>query len=478
MLTGTEALDTAALEAMLGPALTAEQARQIYEQGPEAVVFALLALATRLARPTVGQADPSTPSGQRPIFTKPSGKGRRRRRGAQSGHPGHRREPPAHIDERQEHTLSSCPQCQGPVSPCRSSRQRITEDIPDNIQPVVTEHTIHRYWCPQCHKHVEPVVADALPGSTIGLRVLVLSAWLHYMLGNTLSQILEVFNFHLHFQLSAGGLVQMWHRLQEILFAWYLDIQSQALDSAVLHADETGWRVNGQTHWLWCFTTPDLTYYLIDRCRGSPVLKKFFKKEFAGVLVSDFWGAYNAVVCAHKQKCLPHLLRELKRTMHYHHPGEDWPVFAKKLKRLIRDAMRLSKQRRKCSKKRFAARRQRLQARLSELLAQPWRNKHVRRLLKRLRRHESELLTFLDHPEVPFDNNHAERMVRPAVILRKNSNANGSEAGAETQAVLMSVFRTLKQRGHNPIPTIIAALRLYLQTGNLPPLPEKTSAGG
>ncbi len=57
----------------------------------------------------------------------------------------------------------------------------------------------------------------------------------------------------------------MWYRLQEVLYPWYEQIQRDALDSAVLHADETGWRVNGKTHWLWCFTTPRLTYYMIHR---------------------------------------------------------------------------------------------------------------------------------------------------------------------------------------------------------------------
>ena len=47
------------------------------------------------------------------------------------------------------------------------------------------------------------------------------------------------------------------------MLAWYVEIQSQALGSAVLHADETGWRVDGRAHWLWCFTTSDLTYYMI-----------------------------------------------------------------------------------------------------------------------------------------------------------------------------------------------------------------------
>ncbi len=98
--------------------------------------------------------------------------------------------------------------------------------------------------------------------------------------------------------------------------------------------------------------------------------------------------------------------------------------------------------------------------------------------MKRLRRHASELFTFLDHADVPFDNDHAERGIRPAVIARKNSYANGSEEGAETQAVLMSVFRTLKQRGRNPASAVVEAIRTYLQTGQLPPLPEKVTELG
>jgi len=67
--------------------------------------------------------------------------------------------------------------------------------------------------------------------------------------------------------------------------------QEEALTSAVLHADETGWCVNGKGHWLWCFTTTRLTYYLIDQGRGRPVLARFFRKAFAGILVTDFLAA-------------------------------------------------------------------------------------------------------------------------------------------------------------------------------------------
>jgi transposase len=463
----------------LGPALSEEQAREIFRQGEEAVVFALLSLAQQLAQPSTSPppvVTPTTPSAMIPPYLKPKADGRRKRPGRKAGHPGSRR-PTPEPNRRLDHRLESCPDCHGPLTRTNQTRTRITEDIPEQITPVVTEHTIHRDWCPHCQKAVEPVVTDALPGATLGNRTLVLSAWLHYGLGNTLSQIVAVFNHHLTLKVTPGGLIQMWYRLQAILFAWYLEIQAQALSSAVLHADETGWRVNGKTHWLWCFTTTDLTYFMIDRSRGSPALRQFFKNEFAGTLVTDFWGAYNAVVCVKKQKCLVHLLRELKTVDKYGRPGPNWPGFAKKLRRLLGDAIRLKK-REEVPAEEYASRRARLTARLDELIATEWEDKDAKRLIKRLKRHRDELLTFLDEPEVPFDNNHGERGIRPAVMIRKNSFGNRSDRGADTQAVLMSVYRTLQQRGHAPLKTVVEALTTYLETGNLPSLPAKVTADG
>lgn len=466
----------ATLDIPLDAGLTEEDARAIFAQGEEAVVFTILELSKRLAEQKATEAagshqTPSTPSGMKPPYSKPSTSGRGKKRpGRKAGHPGVRRKAPEHIDWESEHRADCCPDCGGPLNRCEETRTRYTEDIPD-IKPEVTEHTIHRDWCPNCRKKVEPPVPDALAGATLGNRVLVLSAWLHYALGNTLSQIVEVFNFHLQMPLSEGGLIQMWYRLQAIVFAWYEEIQQQALKAAVLHADETGWRVNGKTLWLWCFTTRDLTYYMINRSRGSPALMTFFIQEFAGVLVTDFWGAYNAVVCACRQTCLAHLLRELEHTEKYKSPGKNWPAFAKKLRRLLGDAIRLWRQREELSPETYASRRQRLTVRLQALIDTDWKNAHAKRLVKRLRRHQNDLFTFLDHSLVPFDNNHAERSIRPAVIIRKNSYGNRSQRGADCQAVLMSIFRTLKQRGHDPIRTVIEAVTEYIITGKLPQLP-------
>jgi transposase len=473
-LQATDVMTTSSvLDFSLGPNLTAEEARAIYAQGKEAVVFALLELAAQLRR-SQGQcasvSSPATPSGMMPLHQKPNTPKRRKKPGRKPGHEGARRPLPEEIHEHKEHRAPCCPHCQGRLTRCGQTRTRYTEDIPENIEPVVTEHVIHRDWCPRCKKSVEPRVPDALPGSQIGNGVVALSSWLHYGLGQTLDHIVEVFNCHLHFQLTPGGLVQQWYRLQTILYPWYEQIHREALDSAVLNADETGWRVNGRGHWLWCFTSPRLTCYLIDRRRGKAVVARFFRKAFRGILVTDFWGPYNAVVCGARQVCLAHLLRDLEHVERYKHPSPQWPVFAKKLRRLVGDGIRLSRWEDRTLPE-YASRRNRLHGRLDELMATPWEDKQAKRLLKRFRRHRNDLFTFLDNAAVPFDNNAAERAIRPAVIIRKNSYGNRSERGADTQAVLMSIYRTLKQRGHDPLKTITTALANYLTTGKLPPLP-------
>ena len=197
----------------------------------------------------------------------------------------------------------------------------------------------------------------------------------------------------------------------------------------------------------------------------------FFLQEFAGTRVSDFWAAYNAVDCALRQTCLVHLLRDLEQVDKDTDAGADWPAFAKKLRRVLGDAIRLWRRRDDLSTEVYESRRQQIVLRLMQLLEEPWHSRQARRIVKRLNRHLDDVFTFLYEDNVPFENNLAERSIRPAVIIRKNSYGNRSDKGADVQAVFMSIFQTLKKRGHNPIATITSALTTDLQTGKLPPLP-------
>jgi len=211
-------------------------------------------------------------------------------------------------------------------------------------------------------------------------------------------------------------------------------------------------------------------------------LEKFFLEAFDGILVTDFWAAYNAVTTGERQLCLVHLLRELEKvdSRNASACGEpaasaEWRAFAKRLRRLVRDGIRLRK-RPDFEPHRYASRIERIDRRLMALAEADYADPDASRLAKRLLKYCDGLFTFLDHPAVPFENNLAERMIRPAVVLRKNSQSNRSEKGAATQAVLMSVYRTLKLRGHDPLKVIPEALRTYLTTGTLPMLPARIVA--
>jgi len=164
------------LDFALGPDLTAEEARAIYARGKEAVIFALLELAAQLRR-LQGQcasvSSPATPSGMKPIHQKPNTPRRRKKPGREAGqkagqkagHEGHRRPRPEVVHERKTHRAAGCPHCQGPLKRCANARTRYTDDIPESLALVVTEHAIHRDWCPRCRKAAEPRVSDALPRS-------------------------------------------------------------------------------------------------------------------------------------------------------------------------------------------------------------------------------------------------------------------------------------------------------------------------
>jgi len=455
-------------------------AKTLLAEGEEAVTFFLLEIAMRVKET---KPSPSTPSGMIPPYEKESAqtnkKKRKKKPGGKPGHRGSHRSQPDKIDHQEAHRLEQCPDCGGSLQRCdgeQSTRSRFIEDIPGDIQPEVTEHIIHRDYCPHCRKHVEPKIEAALPRAAIGNRLLCLTAYWHYALGMTISQILDTLNFHLHFTLSKGGLIQKWHQLRLILLIWYEALAEEIQNSAVLHADETGWRVDGKTHWLWCFTNDRTTFYMVDRSRGSPALKRFFKEAFDGILVTDFWAAYDAIACGERQFCLVHLLRELEK-VNVRNSSEEWKAFSKKTKRMIQDALRL-RAREDYTPEKYASRIEQFYKRLLDLALDPYSDKDARRLAKRLEKYRDELFTFLTHPNVPSDNNHAEREIRTAVLMRKIIYGNRSANGALTQSVLMTVFRTLKRRGYNPISTLVSALGDYIQTGKLPPFPPVITSNG
>ena len=266
-----------------------------------------------------------------------------------------------------------------------------------------------------------------------------------------------------------------WQRLAELLTPVYDGLAKAARLSAVLNADESGWRIGGRTAWIWCFTSKTLAYYVLTPSRAGPVVKKVLGSFFKGILVTDFFGAYNRIKAFAKQKCVVHLLREVKQVSLRNHSSE-WKFFARRLKRLMHEALKLVVDRDKLGEAAYERHVANLHLRLADIFGGSYRDKDCERLAKRLAKHSEELLVFLLHPDVPADNNHAERQMRFAVVMRKNSYGNRSKRGAQAQAILMSIFRTC-QLTRELIPShfwphsVAAAIR----SGSPLPIPDSPS---
>jgi transposase len=404
-----------------------------------------------------GSVSPTTPSGMRPVYLKPSANRRRKKPGRKAGHPGAWRPNPEHIDAQCEHHLATCPKCGTAVDKPIREHTRLIEDIPQ-VTPLVTAHTIHGFWCSHCKTIVTPKVTAALPRSSLGLRFVVYTAWLHYLVGVSVGNCVKTAAVALGFPVSPGGLSLAWQNLATLLEHQYDAIGQTIRHSAVLHADETGWRINGVTHWLWAFATRQYCYYLIDRRRGAAVVKQVLGTLFPGILITDFWGAYNAIATLAKQRCYFHLFTELVK-VDKRNCSATWKRFRKRLSRLLKDAVRLGEQRQIRLPPSYARRRALLHLRLDELIAGTFNDADAKRLIKRLRRHRNEMFTFLDHEQVSPYNNHAEQQMGVAVHTRKVSQQNRSLQGAKTHAILLTLFRSAQLQGLNPVDYLMQLAR-------------------
>ena len=397
---------------------------------------------------------PTTPSGMKPPYLKPPGKKRKRKPGRKNGHPGTSRLKPDKVDHYKDHTLCCCPECNSSLGESVKSYTRYTEDIPP-VEPEVTEHTVYGYWCPTCKKIIYAKVSDALPHAVLGLRLVVFTAWLHYLIGISVNNIVKLLGIFASFKVTAGGLTLAWKNLACTLEPVYKDIGNKVAKSAVLNADETGWRINGITHWLWCFATQELCYYVIDKSRGSPVVKKVFGTIFKGILICDFWGAYNKLCALAKQRCFYHLFTELLK-VDKRNKSKAWKAFRKKLSRLLKDAIRLSERRYQLKPQNYQRLKAKLYARLGRLIEIVSEDKDVKRIIKRLKRHKKELFTFLEYKGVSPYNNFGEQQMRKPAINRKISHQNRSNTGAKTQAILMTLFRSAELQKLNPVEVVLS----------------------
>ena len=389
--------------------------------------------------------------------------------GAPQGHPGCTRPIPSHIDETVHQTLESCPACGG--DRLRELPSGLEEHVQEDIVPArvyVTKFVKHTYWCKDCQdKQCAGFAPEEIPYGYLGPNVLIHTLLLKYHHGLPYSKIQLLFQELCGLKVTTSALAQALQRVGRWLRVEEKEILKAIRASPFIHADETGWKIRGSSHWLWAFVNQKLALYKIRKSRGGKVPEEILSSEYQGTVISDFLSAYNKVGGT-RQRCLVHLLREM-RECRATDRSQEYLYYDKKLKRILYDAKRLEVAIPKLAPWVFLRRLRFLKGRLLDFSCTVFSNKNWQRLSKRFLRHQEELFTFLEIPGIPKDNNHAERMIRPNVIFRKISFQNMSKNGARAHETLMSLLQTLRLQDKNAI-TFFKTAYLRHRKGNPSPL--------
>ena len=263
--------------------------------------------------------------------------------------------------------------------------------------------------------------------------------------------------------------------------------------AALRHADETGWRVqefrrNGRSSraWLWISVSEDAVYYLIDRSRSAEVAKSLFGGTACIVyVVCDRFSAYRKLARELDGKvilcwCWAHQRRDFLESTVGHVQlsawSEGWVERIAEVYRLNRERLKHYDPALEGQTAAFDAARDALKTAVERLFADAdaelaglsegaRKAKPLRRLLK----HREGLCVFVDNPQVPMDNNPAERGLRGAVIRRRLSFGSNSEDGAKFTAIMHSVVGTLSMNGIDVLRWLEAWLTACAENGRQPP---------
>ena len=234
------------------------------------------------------------------------------------------REEPTH---RVEHATASCPDCQVPLigGRVRGSRQVIT--LP-RVRARVIEHVVLERACPKCRKrwaHEPDWGALSVGRQRFGVSVQSEVSMLREECRLPFRVIQryprssrgQALKWRFGLRLSVGELVALVRGAAERGQEEYTRLRQEIRGSPVVYGDETGWRQDGRNGYLWSFSTPEVRYFLHRPSRSKRVVVEVLGDEFEGVLVSDFYGAYNVYQGPH-QRCWTHLLRDIHQLKEQH----------------------------------------------------------------------------------------------------------------------------------------------------------------
>ena len=365
--------------------------------------------------------------------------------GQKKGHEGYSRHIPERIDEVKAIDMENCPDCGEELSGIQDVRSRVITDIEINVKN--TQYIIHRRYCRNCGKIVEPEVADALPYARFSLRLMLLVMIMKIGLRMPSQSIVDWFKIF-SLEISDGEIYKILNQLKIAFGDYYQKLVIKIKEAKHKHIDETSWRIDGQNFWMWDFINKEVALYVIEQSRGSKVPIEVLGNQEDKFATTDRYSAYNVLVTETgilQQVCWTHLLRNSKDLAEFHSEAK---YIHKRMKYIYKKAIEG-----KTSK-------EKLSHWIDLIGSRTYKSNEVFKFVKAIcRKHREDLFRFVDNPEIEPTNNHAERGLRHPVVMRKISGGSRSNNGADTTAKLLSVMQTVKMQEGNVLNNMVDILQ-------------------
>jgi transposase len=419
----------------------------------------------------------------------------RRPRGQQPGKPGPKRRDYSHLPAVvEDHQLAP--------EQCRCSRcGQPFDDFPGTEDSIILEVDVRahrrvirrRRSRPACSCAVHPGIVTApppprvIPKSLLGVSIWVSLLLDKYLFYRPTYRLLADWATH-GLDLSLGTVTDGLKHLVPLFEPVYEALVRQSQTQALWHADETRWLVFasiegkvGYRWYLWVFHSAEVVVFVLAAGRSHDVPEEHFGPiQGRGILVVDRYKAYQAIDKVKSGRivlafCWAHVRRDFLRLARSWPDQESWALgWVAEIGRLYQlNAERLKVRRDAAA---FAVADRALRAAVTsfgergeEQLRDPNVHPARQKVLESLGDHWSGLTVFVEHPEVPMDNNTAERSERGPVVGRKNYYGSGSVWSGELAAMLFSLLQTLCLSGLNPRLWLTAYLSACAEAGGRAP---------
>jgi predicted RecB family nuclease len=345
--------------------------------------------------------------------------------------------------------LVVCPHCGSNCIGPHSPYERVVIDLKafrGGVKRWVTKYKVKRYRCRQCQRVSLPDDYRALPLQKYGWGMCSWGVYSSICLRQTDDTVIDALGDLFGIHLSSRFVTTLRHRAADHYREAYESLLTSLRNGLLVHADETKVRTRGSSRsgYVWAFANSQIAIYVYSPTRDGDIPRDTLA-GFGGVLVSDFYAAYDALNCP-QQKCLIHLVRDLNDDLLKRPFDEELKQmtvrFAKLLQAVVETIDRYGLKKHHLHKHKkdvdlyFAVE---AQAVYESEMAQHYQ--------QRVLKYREKLFTFLDYDGVPWNNNNAENAIKRFVSRRKIIGPSFSEDGLRQYLLLLSIYQTLRYRG-------------------------------